>query len=72
MVSIFINCPFLVTVHGAIYISMPSSLVKMSVKLLQLSQSPSLSLFTMIFFMTLVQQWSKYSVFEVPVRRQVM
>ena len=42
LVSMFIDCLFLITVHKAIHISMPSSLVKMSVKLLQPSQSPSL------------------------------
>ena len=54
----FIDCMFLVTVHRAIYISMRSSLVKMSVKLLQPSQSPSLGLFTVIFFLTLTHQLS--------------
>ena len=33
---------------------MPSSLVKMNVKLLQPSQSPSLGLFTVIFFLKMV------------------
>ena len=57
--STLIDCVLLVTVHRAISISMPSSLVKMNMKLLQPSQSPSLGLFTVFFFLTL--PWSRTS-----------
>lgn len=56
-----IDCVLLATVHRAMDIYMPSSLVQVNVKLLQPSQSFFLCLFTLIFFLTDVQKTVKWN-----------
>ena len=53
--STLIDCVLPFAVHKTIHISMPNSLVKVNVKLLQPSQSLPLGLFTVIFFLIAIQ-----------------